>query len=809
MVASSEGKRCCINLLDGQKLDITLQPKLLSSDLIDIVVSHFNLKEKEYFGLQYTDSKDNECWLRPEKKGLDHDFSKANPVILNFRVRHYVPSITVLRDNITVELFYLQARALIFKGDLECDSETVFLLAAHVLQATHGDYVSDAIALGDLKNLDVVPVRTLQEHPSLSFCEEKVLVNYNNLDGVTRGEAIVNYLNIVEQLSMYGVHYYDVKTKDKEQIPYKLGISHNGIAQYDFHDKTNPRKVFSWRQMENLLYRDKKFSVEYRENGRVSSNPQLLNVNSMGLHRLTTFRRSFNQRVRIFTWYGTNSAQCREMWLMAVSLHQFFLDKKPTHKNNLNKKSLREVARNLSKSTASLASLYSFGNGYSNYGSNNGYNNGGDNISDTASFYFSLDGAESVTSSQMVEAEQDMLSALTARKKFLEQLLTDKRELLNELCLREAELTGVIPNDLPESPTHPGKPMRRKVGTSFEFDESLLSVYHNMEGREFERLERDYEIQKQITSAAHRLALDPSMRKKVRKARQQSYQKSLVRLKTMEQQLEYLKRETAKQTREGLTQLSRKAEDEGDSLGDSLGPIDADTSSNKSRDSNNEINQSPTAKRIRRPRDSMYYARPVITSANIPINSINNLREKSIGSSSLANSLLSPRLTIDNELSENFDNDIDLSSYYLQRSYSVRSRSGYRPPPSPVIQRVKAQFHNSADQLNQRTLPRRTASFLNGQSENIGLYSIGIAKTVDFGSNPSLPHSISSPGIAQIVSTTSASPATLRRIQQLSLSPTQSYLLPPPSYSQSQSSLASSSEQSEAWSDIISEETLV
>lgn len=234
-----------------------------------------------------------------------------------------------------------------------------------------------------------------------------------------------------------------------------------------------------------------------------------------------------------------------------------------------------------------------------------------------------------------------------------------------------------------------------------------------------------------------------------------------------------------------------------------------DTSSNKSRDSNNEINQSPTAKRIRRPRDSMYYARPVITSANIPINSINNLREKSVVSSSLANSLLSPRLTIDNELSENFDNDIDLSSYYLQRSYSVRSRSGYRPPPSPVIQRVKAQFHNSADQLNQRTLPRRTASFLNGQSENIGLYSIGIAKTVDFGSNPSLPHSISSPGIAQIVSTTSASPATLRRIQQLSLSPSQSYLLPPPSYSQSQSSLASSSEQSEAWSDIISEETLV
>jgi len=35
-------------------------------------------------------------------------------------------------------------------------------------------------------------------------------------------------------------------------------------------------------------------------------------------------------------------------------------------------------------------------------------------------------------------------------------------------------LTGVVPSELPESPTHPGRPMRRKVGTSFEFDESLL-----------------------------------------------------------------------------------------------------------------------------------------------------------------------------------------------------------------------------------------------------------------------------------------------------------------------------------------------
>lgn len=45
---------------------------------------------------------------------------------------------------------------------------------------------------------------------------------------------------------------------------------------------------------------------------------------------------------------------------------------------------------------------------------------------------------DSVTSSQMMAAEQDMVSALRARRAFLEQLLVEKRELLNEICLQEA-----------------------------------------------------------------------------------------------------------------------------------------------------------------------------------------------------------------------------------------------------------------------------------------------------------------------------------------------------------------------------------
>lgn len=36
-------------------ISVSVQPKLMAKDLLDLVASHFNLKEKEYFGIAYTD----------------------------------------------------------------------------------------------------------------------------------------------------------------------------------------------------------------------------------------------------------------------------------------------------------------------------------------------------------------------------------------------------------------------------------------------------------------------------------------------------------------------------------------------------------------------------------------------------------------------------------------------------------------------------------------------------------------------------------------------------------------------------------
>lgn len=108
----NEGRKSQIVLPDERRLDLLIQPKLTSRDLLDLVASHFKLKEKEYFGLCYQDDSGHQNWLNLDKRVLEHDFARrAGTLILIFAVRFYVESIASLRDIQTVEVFFLERQA--------------------------------------------------------------------------------------------------------------------------------------------------------------------------------------------------------------------------------------------------------------------------------------------------------------------------------------------------------------------------------------------------------------------------------------------------------------------------------------------------------------------------------------------------------------------------------------------------------------------------------------------------------------------------------------------------------------------------
>nr|XP_044991203.1 FERM domain-containing protein 4A isoform X3 [Jaculus jaculus] len=495
----TEGRRCQVHLLDDRKLELLVQPKLLAKELLDLVASHFNLKEKEYFGIAFTDETGHLNWLQLDRRVLEHDFpKKSGPVVLYFCVRFYIESISYLKDNATIELFFLNAKSCIYKELIDVDSEVVFELASYILQEAKGDFSSNEVVRSDLKKLPALPTQALKEHPSLAYCEDRVIEHYKKLNGQTRGQAIVNYMSIVESLPTYGVHYYAVK--DKQGIPWWLGLSYKGIFQYDYHDKVKPRKIFQWRQLENLYFREKKFSVEVHDPRRAS-----------------VTRRTFGHSgIAVHTWYAC-PALIKSIWAMAISQHQFYLDRKQSKSKIHAARSLSEIAIDLTETgtlkTSKLANMGSKGK-----------------IISGSSGSLLSSGSQESDSSQ--SAKKDMLAALKSRQEALEETLRQRLEELKRLCLREAELTGKLPIEYPLDPGEEPPIVRRRIGTAFQLDEQ--KILPKAEEAELERLEREFAIQSQITEAARRLASDPNVSKKLKKQRKTSYLNALKKLQEIE-----------------------------------------------------------------------------------------------------------------------------------------------------------------------------------------------------------------------------------------------------------------------------------
>lgn len=552
------GRSASIVLLDERRLEMLVQPRLYAGELLDLVASHCQLKEKEYFGLAVVDDNGHYTWLQLDRKVLDHDLPrKPLTLTVQFLVKFFIESICHLAENKTVELFYLQARSLIFRGTLEVESEIVFQLAALSLQASHGDHVDEGTTRNLVKKSPVLPAAVLKEHASLTFCEDQVIEHYKKTRGQTRGQALVNYMTIVESMPTYGVHYFEVL--DKRQTPWWLGLSCKGIAQYDHSDRKVPVRVFPWKQLENLYFRDKKFSIEVHDAKRVvqtlssfnlyedalkldnsgSSQPavkdELVDAIADSTTQVSVSRRSYTPgNIHVYVWFGKTQTLTKCIWQSAISQHQFYLDRKQAKMRHVPQRTLKEIARDLTRSSASLSSASSISN-LSRSGSTH-------SLAISGSLSMAADGDAELQSEETRRLRMEMLSALKARKEALESKMKEKNKLLKELCIKEGELTGELPPEIPLEPGELPPAIRRRVGTEFALSEDLLKKDSKSPEEDMRAsLELEYEIQNKITAAALKIATDSRAPKSVRKQRKVSYQQSLRRLRELEAKLNNLK----------------------------------------------------------------------------------------------------------------------------------------------------------------------------------------------------------------------------------------------------------------------------
>ncbi|KAM8976540.1 innate immunity activator protein [Pelodytes ibericus] len=323
---------------------------------------------------------------------------------------------------------------------------------------------------------------------------------------------------------------------------------------------------------------------------------------------------------------------------------------------------------------------------------------------------------------------KELTQAVRIQQRSLEQKMQSCLDELRRLCLREAELTGVLPNDYPLKPGETPPKVRQRVGALFKLDER---AFHYRREDPISSLEADLALQRQITEAARRLYLEESLSKHVRHQRKIALRDSERKLLTLEDRL------SQERSQGGSMRLEDSSVSESSSLSDITTLEDDDThrvpfnlfsSVTRPRppqtleglrplwcENENEKNPLQNSPWRESSLDSPY------EKSN---RSLNNSRSHS--SSPAATPLPSPQELPAGSGHLNSSQSVNLITLTIQSSPENGNRKG-------ISQSMRVQSAQELCESRGRTLCRRATSF-NTQSNS--LYSLSLSNPIYTSSNP-------------------------------------------------------------------------
>uniref|UniRef100_A0A671V098 FERM domain-containing protein 3 n=1 Tax=Sparus aurata TaxID=8175 RepID=A0A671V098_SPAAU len=268
---------CTIRLLDDSEISCSIQRDTKGQFLLDHVCNHYNLLERDYFGIRYVDPEKQRHWLEPNKA--------VQPYTMCFRVKFYPSEPMKIKEELTRYLLYLQLKRDIYHGRLLCPFAEAAYLGACIVQAELGDYDPEEHPSDYIRDFKLFPKQSLK-------LERKIIeIHKNELRGQCAAYAELNMLQRAHSLETYGVDPHPCK--DFTGSTAFLGFTATGFVVFQGNKRIH---LLKWNDVSKLKFEGKTFYV-------------------IGIQK---------EKKLVLTFHTSTPAACKHLWKCGVENQAFY-----------------------------------------------------------------------------------------------------------------------------------------------------------------------------------------------------------------------------------------------------------------------------------------------------------------------------------------------------------------------------------------------------------------------------------------------------------------------------------------------------
>uniref|UniRef100_A0A8C4ZAJ0 FERM domain-containing protein 3 n=1 Tax=Gadus morhua TaxID=8049 RepID=A0A8C4ZAJ0_GADMO len=275
---------CTIRLLDDSEISCSIQRDTKGQFLLDHVCNHYNLLEKDYFGIRYVDPEKQRHWLDPSKPVV-RQMKAQQPYMMCFRVKFYPNEPMKIKEELTRYLLYLQLKRDVYHGRLLCPFADAAYLGACIIQGELGDYDPDEHPSDYIRDFKLFPKQSLK-------LERKIIeIHKNELRGQSAALAELNMVQRAHTLETYGVDPHPCK--DFTGSTAFLGFTATGFVVFQGNKRIH---LLKWADVSKLKFEGKTFYV-------------------IGIQK---------EKKLVLTFHTSTPAACKHLWKCGVENQAFY-----------------------------------------------------------------------------------------------------------------------------------------------------------------------------------------------------------------------------------------------------------------------------------------------------------------------------------------------------------------------------------------------------------------------------------------------------------------------------------------------------